>query len=144
MGFHDFMIGGASVILVIVAIGVSSITLCCCSFSACLTLCSFSFVSVGFNILVMFDWRFLIHARPCGVLAVIFDSSASSSVKARRFLLLSGSGVGNAVGILLSNLRFCMHVSLGRNTVHIGSGHGMARPSNVAISIYHCFASKWC
>ena len=84
MGFRDFMIGGASVILVIVVIGVSSITLCCHSCSALLTLCSFSFVSVGFNILVMFDWRVLIHARPCGVLAAIFVSSASSSVKARR------------------------------------------------------------
>ena len=40
---------------------------------------------------------------------------------------LSDLGVGNVVGILTSILRFCMHVSLGCNTVHIGSGHGMVR-----------------
>ena len=72
MGFRDCMMGGESVILVIVVIVVLSITLCCCSCSASLTLCSSLFVSAGFNILVILDWRFLIHVRPCGVVAEIF------------------------------------------------------------------------
>ena len=84
VGFRDFMIGGAFVIRSIVVIGVSSITLCCCSRSAILTLCSSSFVADGFSILVMFVWRFLMHVRPCGVCAAIWVSSVSSSVNARR------------------------------------------------------------
>ena len=55
VGFCDCMMGGASVILGIVIIGVSSITLCFCSCYAILTLCSSSFVAVGFNILVMLN-----------------------------------------------------------------------------------------
>ena len=55
VGFRDCMIGGASVILGIVVIGVLSITLCCCSCSASLTLCSLLFVTTGFNILVILD-----------------------------------------------------------------------------------------
>ena len=84
VGFRDCMMGGASVILVIVVIGVLLITLCCCSCSASFTLCSSSFVAAGFNIWVIFDWRFLIHAHPCGVVAAILVSSASSSVNACR------------------------------------------------------------
>ena len=82
--FHDCMMGGASVILVIVVIGVLSITLCCCSCSASLTLCSSSFVAAGFNIWVILDWRFLIHAHPCGVVAAILVSSPSLLVNACR------------------------------------------------------------
>ena len=55
MGFRDCMMGGALVILGIVIIGVSSITLCFRSCSASLTLCSSSFVAVGFNMLVKLD-----------------------------------------------------------------------------------------
>ena len=84
MGFRDFMIGGESVILGIVVIGVLSITLCCRSCSANLTLCSSSFVAAGSNILVILAWRFLMHVHPCGVLASILVSLASSSVKALR------------------------------------------------------------
>ena len=84
VGYCDCMMGGALVILGIVVIGVSLITLCFCSCSASLTLCSSLIVAVGFNILVMLDWSFLIHARPCGLVAAILVSSASSSVKACR------------------------------------------------------------
>ena len=84
MGFRDCMMGGASVILGIVVIGVSLIILCFCSCSASLTLCSSSFVAAGFNIFVILDWSFLIHARPCGVVASFLVSSASSLVKACR------------------------------------------------------------
>ena len=76
--------GGASVILGIVIIGESSITRCCCSCSSFLTLCSSAFATDGFSILVMFDWRLLMHVCPCGVLAVILVSSASLLVNARR------------------------------------------------------------
>ena len=84
MGFRDVMMGGASVILCIVVIGVSSITLCCLSFSIILTCCSSLFVAAGSNILMILAWRFLMHARPCGVVAAILVSSASSLVNARR------------------------------------------------------------
>ena len=84
VGFCDYMMGGASVILGIVMIGKSSITLCCRSISSILTLCSSLFVSTGFNILVMLAWRFSMHARPCGVADEILVSLASSSVNARR------------------------------------------------------------
>ena len=69
MGFRDDMMGGAFVILSIVVIGVSSITLCCRSCSANLTLCSSSLAIVGFNMLVMLVCRFLMYVRPCGVCA---------------------------------------------------------------------------
>jgi hypothetical protein len=82
------MIGGASVIRLIVLIGVSSITLCFRSFSAVLTLCSSLLVAVGFNILVMLVWSVLMHARPCGVAAAIVVSVTSSSVSARRCWML--------------------------------------------------------
>ena len=84
VGFRDCIMGGASVILGIVMIGESSITLCFRSCSAILTLCSTSVAAVGSNILVMFVWSFLMHARPCGVVAAIVVSSASSFVNARR------------------------------------------------------------
>ena len=84
VGFCDVMMGGASVIRRIVVIGVLSITLCCFSCSIILTLCSSSFVAAGSNILTMLACRFLMHARPCGVVAAILVSSASSSVNARR------------------------------------------------------------
>ncbi len=84
MGFRACMMGGASVILLIVMIGTSSITLCCCSISAALTLCSSSRALSRFNILVMFVWRILMHARPCGVAAAIFVLSVSSFVNALR------------------------------------------------------------
>ena len=84
MGFRDCMMGGASVILGIVTIGESPITLCCRSCSSSLTLCSLSFATDGFSMLVIFDWRFLMHARPWGVLMEIFVSLLSSSVSALR------------------------------------------------------------
>ena len=84
VGFLDLIMGGAFVIRSIVVIGVSSITLCCCSRSSSLTLCSSLFVAGGISILVICDWRFLIHVRPCGVSAASLVSSASSSVSARR------------------------------------------------------------
>ena len=84
VGFRAWMMGGASVIIGIVIIGDSSITLCCCSCSSFLTLCSLACVTDGFSILVMFDWRYLMHARPCGVLAAILVLFASSSVNAHR------------------------------------------------------------
>ena len=55
VGFLDCIMGGASVILGIVTIGVSLITLCCRSCSAILTLCSSSFFAFGCNILVILD-----------------------------------------------------------------------------------------
>jgi predicted tellurium resistance membrane protein TerC len=82
------MMGGASVIRLIVMIGASSITLCYRSFSVILTLCSSLLAAVGFNILVMLVWRFLMHARPCGVVAAIAVSVANSSVNARRCWML--------------------------------------------------------
>ena len=85
VGFCDCIMGGTSVILGTVMIGESSITFCCCSCSASLTLC---FAASGFNILVMLIWRFLMHARPCGVTAAIFVSSASLLLKARRCCIL--------------------------------------------------------
>ena len=84
VGFRDFMIGGAFVIRSIVVIGVSSITLCCRSHSSVLTLCSLSIVTCGFNMLVILVCRFLMYARPRGVVAAILVSSVSSSVNARR------------------------------------------------------------
>ena len=82
MGFRDCMIGGAFVILGIVVIGVSSITLCCHSCSIRCTLCSSLFATDGFNILVILDWRFLMHLRPWGVLAAILVSLESLLVNA--------------------------------------------------------------
>ena len=84
MGFRECIIGGASVILGIVVIGASSITLCCHSCSTSLILCSLAFATDGFSILVMLDWRFLMHACPCGVVAAIFVSLEISSVNACR------------------------------------------------------------
>jgi hypothetical protein len=37
---------------------------------------------------VMLVWRFLMHARPCGVVAAIAVSVANSSVNARRCWML--------------------------------------------------------
>ena len=98
MGFRDCIMGGASVILGIVMIGESSITLCFRSCSANLTLCSSSFVVAGSNILTIFSWSFLMHARPCGVVAAIVVSSASSSVKARRCCILVRFGSWQCCG----------------------------------------------
>ena len=98
VGFRDCIMGGASVILGIVMIGESSITLCCRSCSASLTLCSSSFAVAGSNILTILVCRFLMHARPCGVVAAIFVSSASSSVKARRCCMLVRFGSWQCCG----------------------------------------------
>ena len=98
MGFRECIIGGAFVILGIVVIGELSITLCFCSFSANLTLCSLAFATNGFSILVMLDWRFLMHARPCGVVAAILVSSASLSVNAHRCCMLVRFGSWQCCG----------------------------------------------
>ena len=98
VGFRAFMMGGASVIRLIVMIGTLSITLCCrlCSFS--LTLCSSLLDSLGFNILMILVWRVLMHARPCGVAAAILVSLASSSVNARRCCMLVRFGSWQCCG----------------------------------------------
>ena len=82
--FRDCMMGGASVILGIVIIGELPITFCCHSCSTSLTLCSSLFATDGFSMLVIFDWRFLMHACPWGVLAAILVSSVSSLVSSLR------------------------------------------------------------
>jgi hypothetical protein len=98
VGFRACMMGGASVIRLIVIIGASSITLCFRSLSANLTLCSSLLAAVGFNILVMLVWRFLMHARPFGVAAAIAVSVASSSVNARRCWMLVRFGSWQCCG----------------------------------------------
>ncbi len=98
VGFRACMMGGASVILLIVMIGTSSITLYCRSCSISLTLCSSSLAAAGSNILIILAWRFLMHARPCGVMAAILVSSASSLVKARRCCILVRFGSWQCCG----------------------------------------------
>ena len=98
VGFLDCMMGGASLILGIVTIGDSSITLCCRSCSTNLTLCSSLSATDGFSMLVIFDWRFCMHARPWEVLAAIFVSSVSSSVSALRCCLFVRFGIWQCCG----------------------------------------------
>jgi hypothetical protein len=84
--FHNFILGGASMMRGTVRIGVLSITLCCCI----LTLCSCSLAScsvipgVGSTICLILLWRSLMRRLPVGVLFAVALSLASSSVSAQK------------------------------------------------------------
>ncbi len=90
VGLRACMIGGASVSRGTVIMGDSSITLC---FSA-LTLCSFSLTlccacgvaadAGGVRMFLIVICNFLMSARPLAVVPVLFVTSASSSVSARK------------------------------------------------------------